>query len=281
MRLGASRFVAGETVSDFIAVTKRANAKGFAVAAGILGEDTRDIEAAHVATDAYNELLRRIHDGAFDSTIALKTTHLGLKVDRELAFENIRSVAATARSLNNFMRLDMEQSKHVDDTLHIYRQLRGNAFNNVGFVLQAYLYRSLGDLDALLPLSPNVRIVKGAYLEPASVAFQNKADVDANYMRLIARSLRDGAYTAIATHDPAIIEAAIQLISQENTSRDRFEFQLLYGISSRLAEQLLDRGYRVRLAIPFGSYWFPYLMRRLAERPANLGFFLRNAVSRS
>ncbi|MBV8726469.1 MAG: proline dehydrogenase family protein [Candidatus Eremiobacteraeota bacterium] len=278
MRLGASRFVAGESAEEFIRAAKLANARGFAVAAGILGEDTRDRRAAEAAAAAYIELLHQIDGAAIDSTVALKVTHLGLNVDKELTFESVAAVAATAQRLNNFVRLDMEQSSHVDDTIAIYSRLRRRGIQNIGFVLQAYLYRSLDDLAQLLPFGTNVRIVKGAYLEPASVAYQNKADVDANFMRLLARSLRDGAFTAVATHDPAIVQAALELIDERQIPRERLEFQMLYGISARLADTLRERGHRVRLAIPFGSYWFPYLMRRLAERPANLGFFLRNAL---
>ena len=281
MRFGASRFVAGETAEEFIGAARRANGDGFAVTAGILGEDTQDRQAAAAAAASYIDLLQRIARHAIDSTVALKVTHLGVEVDKELAFENVASVAATAQSLGNFMRLDMEQSHHVDDTLAIYRRLRNQGLQNVGFVLQSYLYRSLDDLANHLPLGTNVRIVKGAYLEPPSVAYQNKADVDINYMRLLARSFRHGAFTAVATHDATIVEAVIRLIEEHKIPRDRFEFQMLYGISTRLADTLRARGYRVRLAIPFGSYWFPYLMRRLAERPANLGFFLRNALVRS
>jgi len=279
MRLGASRFVAGESEDDFIAAAAAENRSGFAVTAGILGEDTRDQKSALEATAGYLSLLAQIRQHCVDSTVALKTTHLGLNVDPQLAFDNVKSVAAAAQSLDNFMRLDMEQSFHVDETLNIYTALRRSGFDNVGFVLQAYLYRSMSDLEALLPLGTDLRIVKGAYLEPPSVAYQNKRDVDANFMRLMARSLRDGKYTAIATHDPAILHAAMRITEERGVSPKRFEFQMLYGISSRLAQTLRDRGYRVRLAIPFGSYWFPYLMRRLAERPANLSFFLRNALA--
>jgi proline dehydrogenase len=281
MRLGASRFVAGETAEEFIGAARRANSDGFAIAAGILGEDTQDRQAAVAAAASYIDLLQRIDRNAIDSTLSLKVTHLGLNVDKQLTFENVASVATTARALNNFVRLDMEQSRHVDDTLAIYRRLRSEDFENVGFVLQSYLYRSLDDLASLLPLGTNVRIVKGAYLEPASVAYQNKSDVDVNYMRLLARSLRSGTFTAVATHDPTIIEAVLHLIDDHKIPHDRLEFQMLYGISTRLAATLRARGHRVRLATPFGSYWFPYLMRRLAERPANLGFFLRNALVRS
>jgi len=280
MHLGASRFVAGESADEFLEAAKETNAAGFGVVAGILGEDTRDLPQANAAAAAYRGLLMQIHERSIDSTVALKATHLGLNVDKAGAFQNVEAVAATARRLHNFMRLDMEQACHVNDTLEIYRRLRASGYDNVGLVLQSYLYRSLDDLKALLPLGSNVRIVKGAYLEPATVASQNKTDVDKNYMRLLARSLKDGQYTAIATHDAAILQAALALISEHHIGKDRFEFQMLYGIATQMAAELRNRGYRVRLAIPFGSYWFPYLMRRLAERPANLLFFARNVFAR-
>ena len=178
------------------------------------------------------------------------------------------------------MRLDMEQSRYVDATLAIYRRLR-ERFECVGFALQSYLVRSRGDLDATLALRPNVRLVKGAYLEPASVAFVRKREVDENYLSLAEVALSHDGYTAIATHDPAIVERIERIATAKGLpKRGRFEYQMLYGIGTPLARALLERGYRVRLAVPFGRYWFPYLMRRLAERPANLAFFLKGAFTR-
>jgi proline dehydrogenase len=178
------------------------------------------------------------------------------------------------------MRLDMEQSTYVDATLSIYRRLR-ERFTCVGFALQSYLFRSRDDLHAALPLGPNIRFVKGAYLEPPAIAYAKKQDVDENYARLVDTALSGEGYTAIATHDPRIIARVEALVAERNLpKRGRYEFQMLYGIGTSLAETLVERGYRVRLAIPFGNYWFPYLMRRLAERPANLAFFLKEALSR-
>jgi proline dehydrogenase len=175
----------------------------------------------------------------------------------------------------------MEQSRYVDSTLAIHRRLR-ERYGCVGFVLQSYLYRSTRDLEASLPMQPNVRLVKGAYLEPAAVAFAAKRDVDANYLRLAETALAHPGYTAIATHDARLIERIIRVAERAGLpKRGRFEFQMLYGIGAPLARQLAERGYRVRLAVPFGEYWFPYLMRRLAERPANLAFFLKGAFSRT
>jgi proline dehydrogenase len=280
MALGARRFVAGETAEEFLAAAKAVNAQGFAVACGILGENITEAQDAREAADQYCALLRTFADQKIDANVAFKLTHVGLDIDPNLAYENAARIAQTALDTGNTMRLDMEQSIYVDRTLDIYRRLR-DRYANVGFVLQSYLHRSLSDLASTLPLEPSVRFVKGAYLEPASIAYEDKHAVDEAYVHLIEKSLTNPGYTAIATHDPTIIAKAEEIVAREKLPlRGRFEFQMLYGISTPLAKQLVDKGYRVRLAIPFGSHWFPYLMRRLAERPANLAFFLKGALSR-
>jgi proline dehydrogenase len=272
--------VAGETAEEFLEAARRANAQGFAVACGILGEGVATREEACAAAGEYCALLRRFASEGIDANVAFKITHVGLDVDPELAFRNVRRIAETAAATGNTMRIDMEQSRYVDATLAAYRRLR-EEFSCTGFVLQSYLRRSVDDLRALLPLEPNVRIVKGAYLESADVAFARKREVDANYLRLIDVAFSAGGYTAIATHDRRIVEPVIaRTEALRLPRRGRFEFQLLYGINAPLARELVSAGYRVRLAIPFGTYWFPYLMRRLAERPANLAFFLRGAFTR-
>jgi proline dehydrogenase len=279
-RLGAKRFVAGESASDFLCVAQTCNAQGFAVACGILGEGVASADEARAAADQYCELLRTFAERGIDANVAFKLTHVGLDIDRELAFENASRIAQTALDTGNTMRLDMEQSRYVDDTLAIYGRLR-ERYSCVGAVLQSYLLRSMSDLRALLPLSPNLRIVKGAYLEPPSIAYANKSDVDANYVALVETALDAQGYTAIATHDRRIVEKVVHLVEQRAIpKRGRFEFQMLYGISTPFAQDLVRAGYRVRLAVPFGTYWFPYLMRRLAERPANLAFFLKGAFTR-
>jgi proline dehydrogenase len=280
MRAGAARFVAGEDVESFLAAARAANQRGFAVACGYLGEGISTEAEARSACDRYCELLRTFSTGRIDANVAFKLTHLGLDFDPQLAYSLAREVARTAAGTGNTMRLDMEQSAYVDATLDIYSRLRAE-FDCTGFVLQSYLFRSAGDLARFLPSSPNVRLVKGAYLEPPDRAYQQKREVDDNYVALAAAALSHPGYTAIATHDPAIVERALQTIGAERLpKRGRFEFQMLYGIGTELAERLRDAGYRVRLAIPFGDYWFPYLMRRLAERPANVAFFLKGLLGR-
>jgi proline dehydrogenase len=280
MQLGAKRFVAGERADEFLTVAKQLSDEGFSIACGILGEGVADAAQARAATDEYCALLRAFAERSIDANVAFKLTHVGLDIDPELAFQNASRIAQTAGRYHNTMRLDMEQSRYVDATLATYRRLRAQ-FDNVGFVLQSYLRRSASDLQSTLDLSPNVRLVKGAYLEPPDLAFADKADVDAKYLELARTALSGTGYTAIATHDPAIVGAVERFVAERDIpKRGRFEFQMLYGISTPLARTLLARGYRVRLAVPFGTYWFPYLMRRLAERPANLAFFIKGAFSR-
>ncbi len=280
MRLGARRFVAGQSVEEFLPVVREVNARGFAVAATLLGESVADRAEAVAVTDQYCGLLRQFAQDGLDANVAFKLTHVGLDIDPELAYENALRIALCAREQGNTVRMDMEQSRYVDPTLAIYRRLREQTAS-VGFVLQSYLYRSAGDLESLLPLAPSVRIVKGAYLEPPAIAYPNKSDVDEGYLRLVRSAFSHDGFTAIATHDPKIVATVEKLArAQRLPTRGRYEFQMLYGICEPLARSLVERGYRVRLAVPYGAYWFPYLMRRLAERPANLAFFLKGAFAR-
>jgi proline dehydrogenase len=280
MRLGARRFVAGENIDQFLPVAKGANAQGFAVAATMLGESVRERDETLAVTDEYCRLLRAFAREGLDANVAFKLTHVGLDIDAELAFENASRIADAAAASGKTVRMDMEQSRYVDPTLSIYRWLR-ERHDNVGFVLQSYLYRSAGDLTAALALAPNVRIVKGAYLESPDVAYPRKHDVDENYLKLAELALAHDGYTAIATHDERIIDRIERMAGDRGLpKRGRFEFQMLYGIAAPLARRVLESGYGVRLSIPYGEYWFPYLMRRLAERPANLAFFLKGAFTR-
>jgi proline dehydrogenase len=275
-RFGAYRFVAGETLDQFMEAVRVTNASGMRVAAGLLGEDVRSREdAAAVAAD-YCLILDRFAESGADADVALKLTHLGLPIDRDLAIANLRSVVARAAARGNFVRIDMEQSAYTDATLDIYRELRAQGIDNLGAVLQSYLYRSETDLHSLLPLRPSLRLVKGAYLEPPSIAFPHKRDVDDNYIKLFELSLREGGFTAIATHDDAIIAHAMDFIRRNDIASERFEFQMLYGVRAKLQADLVRRGYPLRVAVPFGSQWYPYFMRRLAERPANVLFLLRS-----
>jgi proline dehydrogenase len=278
MRLGASRFVAGETLDDAVAAIRGLNERGLYANTTLLGEGIRDESQAAAVVVAYQEVVARLVDEELKANVALKLTHLGLELDEELAYRNVRTLAEQAQGLGTFLRIDMEQSAFVDATLRIFRRLHEEGIDRVGTVLQSYLYRSEGDLTALLPLRPNLRIVKGAYLEPPEVAYPHKADVDAAYVRLLEASLSSEGYTAVATHDERLIEHAIRFADEHRIERDRFEFQMLYGVRPRLQLELVRRGYKVLVATPYGPEWYPYLMRRLGERPANALFFVRNLL---
>jgi len=276
MRLGAARFVAGETLDEALVVLAELNAKGLHANTTLLGEDVTSPDETAAVVAEYRTVLNRIAERELRVNVALKLTHLGLLIDEELAYENLRELVRHAASRGNFIRIDMEHSSVVDATLRIYRRLREDGHENVGCVLQSYLYRTPDDLDSLLPLAPNVRLVKGAYLEPPEIAYPQKRDVDDAYRRLLERALAGGAYVAVATHDETLIEHTTRL----GYERDRFEFQMLYGVRPGLQLELVARGFKVLVATPYGPQWYPYLMRRLAERPANILFLLRNLLAR-
>ena len=273
-KLGAGRFVPGETLDEAVVALRRLNENGLAANTSLLGEGVRDPAEAEAVATAYEAILDRLAAEELRCNLAVKLTHLGLELGEALALEHVERVVARAASHGNFVRIDMEQSAFVDATLRIYRQLRERGRDNVGVVLQSYLYRSEHDLEELLPLRPNLRIVKGAYLEPPEVAYPHKPDVDAAFVRLVETAFAGEGYTAVATHDERLIEHALSL----GRDRDRFELQLLYGVRPQLQLDLARRGYTVRVATPYGPEWYPYLMRRLGERPANLLFLVRNLL---
>ncbi len=272
---GATRFVAGETVAEAMRAVAAANGDGILGTLDHLGESVADRAAADAAADSYVAILDAIAASGVKSNASLKLTMMGLDIDRGLAVANLRRVLDAARRYDNFVRIDMESSAYTGVTLDIYREMRAAGYDNVGVVIQSYLYRSEADLASLDALAPNVRIVKGAYREPPAVAYPLKADTDASYRRLVARQVGRGFHTAVATHDPALIAYATGL----GADPEAIEFQMLYGIRAGMQRELARAGHRVRVYIPFGTEWYPYLMRRLAERPANLGFVLRNLVA--
>ncbi len=280
MRLGGARFVAGETLDECVVVLRRLAEQGLHANTTLLGESVHDPAEATAVAEEYGRILERLHVEQLPVNVALKLTHLGLELDEELAYANVERVVQVAERLQSFVRIDMEQSSVVDATLRIYRRLREAGHDRVGTVLQSYLYRTENDLESLLPLQPNLRFVKGAYLEPPEIAYAAKQDVDAAYTRLVEKALRGGAYAAIATHDESLIGRCIDIAAREGIQRDRYELQMLYGVRAGLQLDLVRRGFKVLVATPYGPEWYPYLMRRLAERPANLGFFVRNLVRR-
>ena len=276
MRLGAGRFVAGETLDECLAVLRRLNDQGLHANTTLLGEGVLEPGQTEAVVAAYTEVIDRIAAESLRANVALKLTHLGLEIDEELAYANLRRLLERG----SFIRIDMEQSQFVDATLRIYRRLREDGFENVGAVLQTYLFRSPSDLDALRAYAPNLRLVKGAYLEPPGVAYSRKDDVDAAYTRLLERMLSEIGHTCVATHDDRLIQHTIRYAHEHGIERECFEFQMLYGVRPRLQLDLVRRGYKVLVATPYGPEWYPYLMRRLGERPANLLFFVRNTFRR-
>jgi proline dehydrogenase len=278
MRLGAARFVAGETLDECVVVLRRLNEQGLYANTTLLGEGVLEPTQTDRVVAAYDEIVDRLADEKLKANVALKLTHLGLEIDEELAYANIRALVEHAARRDSFIRIDMEQSQFVEATLRVFRRLRDDGLDNVGTVLQSYLYRTPDDLGTLLPLEPNLRLVKGAYLEPEAVAYPHKADVDDAYGRVLETMLSGPGYTAVATHDSALIQRAIRFAADHGIGKDRFEFQMLYGVRPQLQLDLVRRGYKVLVATPFGPEWYPYLMRRLGERPANLLFFVRNTL---
>jgi proline dehydrogenase len=280
----SGRFVAGETVAEAMLVTRELNGRGLRVTLDYLGESVTDRASAEAARDEIMHLLDCIRQEALDANVSLKLSQLGLKIDKELALRNMRLLLERAARHQNRIRIDMEESALVDTTLDIYRSLRDDyGFQNVGVVIQAYLYRSEADVRRLIAEGAWVRLCKGAYAEPADVAFPDKADTDHNFIRLMQMLLSEEArnqavYAAIATHDEKMIQATQAYTAAHNIPSYAYEFQMLYGIRRELQEELNQQGYQVRVYVPYGAAWYPYFMRRLAERPANLWFFLSNLV---
>lgn len=271
------RFVAGEELTDAIEAIRKLNQQGISASFDHLGESITSEAETREEVNEYVRVLESIHANALNSNVSVKLTQLGLDVSQDLCYANTRTIVETALRYDNFVRIDMEDSSKTDATLQLFKRLRAE-FENVGIVIQSYLYRSEKDIEELLKLGARIRLCKGAYKEPPTVAFADKADVDANYIKLTKLLLSSGIYHGIATHDEKMISAAIQFAKEQNISTDQFEFQMLYGIRRDLQERLVRQGYRMRVYVPYGRYWYPYFMRRLAERPANVWFVLRNVI---
>ena len=276
------RFVAGMTVADALAATEATNALGMSVSVDNLGENVTNVEEAKESAALYREMLDAISARKLDANVSLKLTHMGLDVDEALSRSIVSELVAHAARHNSFVRVDMEGSAYTQKTLDVVRHLHGRPGNagRVGAVIQAYLRRSQSDVESLCAEKIRIRLCKGAYKEPADIAYQAKSEVDANFVKLMRILLKSGTYHGIATHDPKMIEATIAFARAETISADAFEFQMLYGVRRDLQEQLVKDGWRMRVYIPFGTEWYPYLMRRLAERPANGLFVLGNLVRR-
>jgi len=271
----AWRFVAGETLDDAVRVVIEANRQEVRGTLDLLGENTLSLDDARSAAEEIIRILDRIRSERIDCNVSVKLTQLGLDLGTELCLGNLTSIVAHARQLGNFIRVDMEDSSYTERTLGVVRRVYAE-MDNVGAVIQACLYRSENDARALVQEGIRIRLCKGAYLEPDTVAFRKKADTDASFIRIMKLLLDSGLYHAIATHDPAIIRATREYAESRRIPKDRFEFQMLYGIRRDLQQDLVRTGYIVRIYIPYGGRWYPYLIRRLAERPANLVFIARN-----
>jgi proline dehydrogenase len=273
----ARRFVAGETLDEAIAAARKCNDAGMFVSLDYLGENVSTTTDAQRARDAYLEIFERIATERLQANVSCKLTQLGLDLSAEFCEGLVLSVVERAAGYDNFLRVDMEGSIYTERTIEMVKRIRARN-PAIGTVIQAYLYRSERDIQDLLGYGCRVRLCKGAYKESAEVAFERKRDVDANYVRLMQLLLPSGFYHAIATHDPHMIGETIRWAAAKQIAKDDFEFQMLYGIRTDLQRRLVNGGYRVRIYIPYGRDWFPYFMRRLAERPANIGFLLRNIL---
>jgi proline dehydrogenase len=273
----SSRFIAGNTLEAALAVCKKIHGEGISATLDYLGENVRSLDEAAACRDMYLRMLAGLRDAGLEPNVSLKLTQFGLDFSTEACEQNVAALVEVAASTGGFVRIDMESSAYTERTLGIVHRLHAR-YDACGTVIQSYLRRSAADVEALIAANIRVRLCKGAYLEPESVAFPHKADVDRSYRELAERLLSAGNYPAIATHDEPVIERLERFATNHGIARDRFEFQMLYGIRRDLQTRLVEDGYRLRLYVPFGEAWYPYFMRRLAERPANLLFLAQNLL---
>jgi proline dehydrogenase len=274
----ARRFIAGETVEEAIDAARQIEANGLHVTLDYLGESVASIASADTATRAYIRVLEQIAAAAVERNISLKLTQLGLTVDRATCVDNLRRILDAAGGKDFFVRVDMENSPYTAVTLDVFETMWQQGYRNAGIVLQSCLPRSEADAARMNTLGARVRLVKGAYKEPRDAAYQSKADVDRAFVRIMSILLSEGTYPAIATHDPAMLEATRGFAAERGIDSTKYEFQMLYGIRRDLQATLRRGGFRVRVYVPFGREWFPYFMRRLGERPANIGFVVRGVL---
>lgn len=274
-----TRFVAGETIDEATAFIREMNTDGCSASFDHLNESVANPAEAEQEVAEYLQILNRIDETGINSNVSIKLTQFGLELDPELAYKNARAVVADAARRGNFVRVDMEGSNVTQVTLDIFKRLRAEfELNDVGIVLQSYLRRTYADAQELIKLPARIRICKGAYNEPPEVSFPDKNDVDESYVRVMRLLLSSGIYHGIATHDPRMIEATIDFSKKEGIPKEAFEFQMLYGVRRDLQRQLAKDGYNMRIYVPYGKHWYPYFMRRLAERPANIWFVFKNLL---
>jgi proline dehydrogenase len=274
-----TRFVAGETIAEAVAAIRDLNSEGCSASFDHLNESVANAGEADGEVREYLRILDQIDETGINSNVSIKLTQFGLELDPELTYRNARTVVAEAARRGQFVRVDMESSAVTQVTIDIFKRLRAEfGLNDVGIVLQSYLRRTYDDAVDLLTLPARIRICKGAYNEPPEVAFPDKHDTDANYVRVMQLLLKSGVYHGIATHDPKMIQATVSFMEREGITKDAFEFQMLYGVRRDLQHQLARDGYNMRVYVPYGKHWYPYFMRRLAERPANIWFVLKNLL---
>ncbi len=272
-----TRFIAGESIDEAVAAIREVNAHGCSASFDHLNESVSSTAETEAEVREYLDVLRRIDETGINSNVSIKLSQFGLEMDPELTYRNARRVVEDAARRGNFVRVDMEGSSVTQATIDVFKRLRAEfGLNDVGIVLQSYLYRTMDDARDLLKIPARIRLCKGAYNEPPEVAYPNKKDVDDNYIRVMQLLLSSGIYHGIATHDPRMIDATLEFAKRERVSKGAFEFQMLYGIRRDLQEQLARDGYGMRVYVPYGKHWYPYFMRRLAERPANIWFVLKN-----
>ena len=280
VRLISQRYIAGERIEDACRVVKNLNGAGKMATIDVLGEEvTTPEEARHIAY-AYDDVFRAIDEQRLDSNVSVKLTGMGLKLGREIAKQNLQRTVRLAAARGNFVRIDMEDSSCTDDTLAIYRELREDGLDNVGIVLQAYLRRTLDDIDSLADLTPNVRLCKGIYVEPLKIAYHDFDQVRANFFRALGALLEGGSYVGIATHDEWLIHEATRLVARYRRAREQYEFQMLLGVRERRGDELVRDGHRLRIYVPYGEQWYAYSLRRLQENPKIAGYIASDTVGR-
>lgn len=277
-RKAASRFVAGEVTETAIEAARGLNERGIKVSLDLLGESVSVPDEAYAARDEVLRTIDEIDRAGIDGNVSVKLTQMGLDIDSGLCLENMRAIMSRANRHGMFVRIDMESSAHTERTLQVFAELHPEGGDLIGVVIQSYLQRSAKDIEDLIARGARIRLCKGAYSEPATVAFQQKSEINASYMRLTERLLDHGNYPALATHDEDMIQHAVAYVDRKGIPVERFEFQMLYGVRRDLQHALREKGYNIRVYVPFGSNWYPYLMRRLAEKPGNVGFMLASVV---
>lgn len=271
----SKRYIAGTTLQDAVRVVQDLNARGMMATLDLLGEDIHDVAEAVATKDEWLKIVRAIHDQKLDSNVSLKLSQLGLRIDGDLCYNNVRAIVQAAREVGNFVRIDMEDSSTTDGTLELYRRLREEGFDNVGVVIQAYLRRCESDVRALVKMKANFRICKGIYIEPEKIAYRDREEVRRNFVMLLRIIMESGCYVGIATHDEYVIEKAYELVHKLGLTKDRYEFQMLLGVREGLRDSIVRRGHRLRVYVPFGEKWYAYSVRRLKENPQIAGYILK------